>query len=165
MGVGFGLYISRLSQKENDNFGVRKDLRDRLNELLRKVIKDLSTMAQEIAKKEKRVLIRDDDYHAVIQEYFTEGPLERVIKKEALRSVGCDGNDLILPMSRIRRCFNGKFTLRGLAYLGGVLEQVLIEIFDSVITVSKKRGNKSMTLKDLWRGIRDDEELSRLFSQ
>ena len=164
MGVGFGLFISRLSKTENDDFGVRKDLRDILDDLIMKLIKKLSSLAAGRVKTCGRILIRNDDYDMIIQEYFGEGPFERVIKKEANRSIENKGSDLVLPVSRIKRCVNEKVAMSGLIYLGGVLEQVLIEIFDQVIVVSKKRNKKSMTLKDLWKGIKDDEELSRLFS-
>ena len=164
MGTSFVLFISRLCKLENDGFGIRKDLRERLDQLVVQLIKDLGRIASEEAEKCGRILLRSKDYDASISIYFGEGALERVIKKEAWRSVESGGVELVLPMNRIRRCSDKKIRSDGLMYLGGLLEQVLIEIFDQVIVISKKRGKKNMTLKDLGRGIKDDKELERLFS-
>lgn len=163
MGKSFVLFISKLSKTENE-YGIRKDLREKLDILLMKLIEDLGTMAKEVVHADGKILIRYKDFDGVIQEYFGEGSLERVIKKEANRAVENKGNDLVLPISRIKRCSKEKISTNGLIYLAGVLEQVLIEIFDKVMIVSKKRKKKNMTLKDLWKGIEDDDELKRLFS-
>jgi histone H3/H4 len=164
MGTSFVLFISRLNKTENGKYGVRKDLREKLDTLLMKLIKDLGAMAKEAVHVDGKILIRYKDFESIIQEYFGEGPLERVIKKEARRAVENKGKDLILPISRIKRCSKEKISTNGLIYLAGILEQVLIEIFDKVMIVSKKKRKKNMTLRDLWKSIEDDEELKRLFS-
>ncbi len=169
----FYTYIAKISKEVNDGVGVRKNVREFLDTVLKTLIRELTRRATENLK--KRTTIQERDIEAAINAYLPDNKVREIVLKEAgnvLKEFGETKKvDLLMSVPRTKKNMTEdlsseiKISRKATIYLAAALEQVVIELTEAANVYSKQKERSNITLPDLQRAVKKDAELKEFMSR
>lgn len=169
----FYTYIVKISKDVNDDVGVRKNVREFLDELVRNLIKKFVTLAQDGLK--DRTTIQERDIERGVKEFLPENEVREMLLNESASVMKTFEDtkkfDLLMSVPRVKKNMMEfadegiKISKRANVYLATVLEQVIIEVTKAANEFSKKNNRNNITRPDLEKAVKNDAELKDLLTR
>jgi len=169
----FYTYIAKISKEVNDGVGVRKNVREFLDTVLKTLITELTQRATQNLK--KRTTLQERDIEAAVNAYLPENKVREMVLKEAsnvLKEFGESGKvELLMSVPRTKKNMteglgdNIKISRKATIYLAAALEQVVIELTEAANVYSKQKERSNITLPDLQRAIKKDADLKEFMAR
>ncbi len=161
-------YIVKVSKSANDGVGVRKNVKERIDELLLSFIRLVNKHAEENLKSRKTLQERDIEHS--IRVFFPEGKLQTSLLERAdkvletfVSTKKTEGLDMSRPRTHSWLVWglsdkeNLHVSRNAVAYLTGALDQFVIEITREANIYSKEKERNNITLPDFEKAVKKSD--------
>lgn len=166
--LSLSTYIVKASKAGNNGVGVRKNLKEHLEQLLLTFIRHVNIHAEESMKADKRKTLQERDIKAAVEAFVSHGDFRNALLERGTNGIE-NSKELNMSVARTREWLvhglSDKDTVRvgkdAVSYLTGVLEQVVVEL----TKVSNVNERPNITLPDFQKVAKKTEWLSEFLGK